>query len=310
MNPTPGRAGSRSLWRGPALLSLLAASTLAARPASAQKVTLRWKYQQGMELVYRITNHQESYVSMGGGSTTDQTQTVRWRVTDVAPNGDATISMTTERVQIDIQGMAGNVKYDSESGEEPTDPQAKMIAALANLSYTMVVGPDGSVKSIQGMDKLRESLLAALSPEQVAMMQQIGGEMFSEESLSRMAQQNVQVFPADAVGPGDTWDRSFTMSVPMLGSMTTNTTFTLTGTEQRDGRTIAKIESTGTLTMGNDLGDTKISGGIEFDIDRGIALSSSTTTSMQMNVGAAGQQISMTMNQSLTNELVEYTAGN
>ncbi len=318
MNPAPRRArGPR--WRGPVLLSMLVAAALVAQPVAAQKVTLRWKYQAGSEMVYRVKNHQDMIASVGGAMTSDQTQTLRWKVTDVAPNGDATISMTTERVQIEMQGMGQNVKYDSDSGEPPADQQTKVAAAMAGLSYTMVVSPDGSVKSIQGIDKLREQMLAALPPEQVAMMQSVAGEMFSDETITRMAQQNVQIFPDAPVGPGDTWERSFTVSVPVLGSMTTNTTYTLGGTEQRDGRTIATISTSGTMSMGGDstsalpmtvdLGATKIDGSIDFDTDRGITVSSTMSTNMQMTIDAGGQQMTMTISQTMNTELVEFKPG-
>ena len=315
----PGPARTRPRWRGPVLLSALAAFALTAAPTAAQKVTLRWKYRAGDELVYRVRNHQDMYLSMGAANSSDQTQTMRWRVTGVSPEGDATIVMTTERVQIETQGMGGNVKYDSDSGEPPTDPTLKTAAAMAGMNYTMVVGADGSVKSIQGIDELRERMLASLPPDQVAMMQTMAGDLFTEESLTRMAQQNVQVFPGEAVAPGYTWKRSFSMPVPMLGTMTTNTTFTLTGTEQREGRTVAKIETIGDISiaadsaspvpMPMDLSDAKMSGNIDFDTDRGILDSSTTNMNMQMDVNAGGQQMSMTMSQVMTTELVEYKAG-
>jgi len=319
MSPMPGRARTRPRWRGPVLLSMLAALAPTTPPVAAQQVSLRLKYRAGDELVYRIRNHQDTYLSMGAANTSDQTQTVRWRVTEVTPDGDATISMTTERVQIEMQGMAGNVKYDSDSDEPPTDPALKAAAAMAGMNYTMVVGPDGSVKSIQGIDKLREEMLASMPPEVVAMMQTTAGDLFSEESLTRMAQQNVQIFPGEAVEPGYTWKRSFSLPMAMLGTMTTNTTLTMTGTEQREGRTIAKIETIGTVSisadssssvpMTMDLSDSKMTGSIDFDADRGIMLSSTTNMNMTMNVGAGGQQMSMTMNGVMTTELVEYEAG-
>ena len=306
----------RQGWRVPVLLSLLAACAVTAEPASAQKTSLRWKYRQGTELVYRVKNHQDMNLSMGGATSSDQIQTVRWRLVEVTPDGDATIHMTTERVQIELQGMTGTVKYDSESGEAPADPQAKMLAAMAGMSYTMVVSPGGSVKAIQGLEALREKMLGSLPPEQVAMMQSMAGELFSEESLTRMAQQNVQLFPEAAVGPGDSWKHSFTSPVPMVGSMTTNTTFTLTGTEQREGRTVAKISTTGDMVLGGestspvpmtvDIGNTKMTGSIDFDVDRGVTLSSVMTVEMQMTMTAGGQQITMGMTQTMSSELVEF----
>ena len=302
------------------LLSLVAVFAPAGSPAFAQKIALRWKYEQGSELVYRATNHQEiDMAAMGGTAVSEQIQTVRWRVVEVAPNGDATIRMTTERVQIDVQGMAGNVKYDSESGEAPADPQTRALAAMAGVSYTMGVGPDGSGKAMQGLDELREKMFASFPPEQVAMLQSMGGELFSDESMTRMAQQSVQLFPEEPVGPSDTWKSSFRTSIPMIGSMTTNMTFTVMGIERRDGRTVAKISAAGELEFGNDsatplpmtfdLGATKINGSIDFDADRGVTLASTVSTAMQMEVTAGGQQVAMGMTNRVSLELIEYVSG-
>jgi hypothetical protein len=151
------------------------------------------------------------------------------------------------------------------------------------------------------------------------MMQSMAGDMFSEESITRMAQQSVQLFPEAPVGPGDSWKSSFTTPVPMVGSMTTNTTFTLTGTEQREGRTIAKIATTGDMAFGGestspvpmtvDIGDAKMTGHIDFDADRGITVSSTMTMTMQLTVNAGGQQVGMDMTQTMSTELIEFVSG-
>ena len=308
------------LHRVPTLIGLMMAIAAAAGPASAQKQTLRWKHRPGSELVYRVANHQEmEMAAMAGSSVSEQIQTQRWRVEEVAANGDATITITTERVQLDMQGIAGNVKYDSDTDEAPANPQARILAAMKGVRFTAVIGADGTLRSVRGLAELREKVMAALPPEQAGMVQAMSGEMFSEESMGRMMQQSVQLFPAGPIGPGDTWRDSLSMPVPMLGTITTNLMFTLTGFEQREGRTVATIANTGDFVLGADassalpvtfdLGASKMTGTIDFDVDRGITLASDVMTTMQMTVGAGGQQVTMAMKQSTRLELIEYVAG-
>lgn len=301
------------------ILFAVLAVAAGANVASAQKVALRWKYVPGSEVVYRVSSRQNMEVAaMGGTSTSEQIQTLRWRVADVAANGDATIHVMTERVQLDMSGLAGDVHYDSETGAVPDQPQVRILAAMAGLGYTMVIGADGVVQSVEGMDQVRDRIFEAM-PEQAALVQSLSGDLFSDEAMARMMQQSVQLFPREPVGPSDTWRHSFSMAVPMLGTMTTNMTFTLTGIEQREGRTVAVISTDGDMVVGADstsqlpvafdMSETKMTGTIDFDVDRGLTLASRMSMTMQMTMGAGGQEMAMKSTQTTNVELVEYLPG-
>ena len=311
-----------TLRRLSAALGVWLTASLLAPPVSvsAQQVTLRWKYVAGSELVYRLVNHQEVTMPMMGGNTvSEQTQTMRWSVREVAPNGDATITVTTEHVQVEMSGPTGNVSYDSRTDEAPTVPAAQMFAAMAGLSYTMVIGSQGTVKSVQGMDQLIDEMMGALPPEAMALGQGMLGELFSEESITKMMQQSIQVFPQEPVGPGDSWQRSFSMSNPMIGGVTMNLTFTVDGIEDRDGGTVAVISSTGDMVVGEgaggqfsgmiEMGDTEITSTMNFDVDRGLTLSSTTTSKMEMTFSAAGPQMTVGTVMTSTLELIDYVSG-
>ena len=311
-----------TLRRLSAALGVWLTASLLAPPVSvsAQQVTLRWKYVAGSELVYRLVNHQEVTMPMMGGNTvSEQTQTMRWSVREVAPNGDATITVTTEHVQVEMSGPTGNVSYDSRTDEAPTVPAAQMFAAMAGLSYTMVIGSQGTVKSVQGMDQLIDEIMGALPPEAMALGQGMLGEMFSEESITNMMQQSIQVFPQEPVGPGDSWQRSFSMSNPMIGGVTMNLTFTVDGIEAQDGGTVAVISSTGDMVVGEgaggqfsgmiEMGDTEITSTMNFDVDRGLILFSTTTSNMEMTFSAAGPQMTVGTVMTSTLELMEYVSG-
>ncbi len=304
-----------------AALGVWFAASLLAPPVSvsAQQVTLRWKHVAGSELVYRIVNHQEITMPMMGGNTvSEQTQTMRWSVSEVAPNGDATITVTTEHVQVEMSGPTGNVSYDSRTDEAPTVPAAQMFAAMAGLSYTMVIGPQGTVKSVQGMDQLIDKMIGALPPKAMTLGQGIR-EMFSEENITNMMQQSIQIFPQEPVGPGDSWPHSFSMSNPMIGGVTMNLTFTVDGIEAQDGGTVAVISSTGDMVVGEgaggqfsgmiEMGDTEITSTMNFDVDRGLTLSSTTTSKIEMTISAAGPQMTIGTVTTSTLELIDYVSG-
>ena len=119
--------------------------------ASAQRVTLKSKYEEGSQLVYRVTSRQNLQMPMGLGSqTVNQIETTRWTVLSVAPDGDATITVTTEHMRMEVGGPDGTQLYDSDTDDAPATPEARMAAAMVGLTYSMVVGEDGTVRSVEG----------------------------------------------------------------------------------------------------------------------------------------------------------------
>lgn len=302
------------------LLPILALVAVPPLKASAQKIPLRWKYEPGTELVYRMTNNQQMDMgAMGGSTLSEQIQTMRWRVVEVAPDGDATVTVKTERVQVDVQNPMMSMKFDSEDDSIPDNPQARMFGAMAGMSYTIVVSPTGAVQSVQGLEELKEQVLEAMSTQGAPMLGDMFDQMFSEETLSRMMQQSIQLFPDEPVGPGDTWQSSFSMPVPMAGEATMSMEFTVTDIIERDGRAVAQIATDGELSITAspdsqlpatiDFGSTTMTGGIEFDVDRGITSSSDMRMTMQMTVAAGAQEMSFSMAQHTKLELVEYIRG-
>ena len=281
-------------------LCLGVALSVGALQTSAQQVTLRWKYEEGTELVYRMSTHTESELPMDAGtSVSEQTQTMRWSVLAVAPNGDATLRITTERVQINMKSPMLNLAYDSETDEVPDEPQAKIFSTLVGTSYRIVIGPEGTVKSVEGMDQVREAMLEAMGPEMAGMVDAMVGQMFDDETMASMMQQVVQNFPERA-GLGDTWERSSSFPNPMLGTMSTTQHFTLERIEERTGKMVAVISYSGEIQIG-DVGDSQLAGmmqlnnaatigTMEIDVDRGLLLKSTGTTTMEITIAPPGGQ--------------------
>ncbi len=283
--------------------------------APPEQVALSWKYEEGSQLVYRVITSTESVLPRGQGTTvTTQTQTRRLTVQSVAVNGDATIAVT--------------------------------IGDVPEPDFSMVVGADGRVKSIEGMEQLFGAPPSDAPPEAQAMM----AAMFNEELMTSLAQQNLQILPRDTVGPDDSWQDSVSVML-VMGPVNTNVTFLLDGIERRDGRTVALVSSTGEVpselsgalgdalgAMGDALSDAPgtadgpealgdamgvmvgvmemmdidvetMTGTYTFDVDRGVTLTSTTTTAMTMTMPAAGQPMITQMTMTVSLELMEYVPG-
>lgn len=298
-----------------AIWTILAMSTPA--PVSAQEIMLKWGFQEGSQVVMQMTNRME--MSMPGGFSTqvmDQTVRMRQTVQSVDLSGDATLMVTTEHMRMEGIGPAGNQLYDSDTGDIPSDPAILGAAAMVGQSYSMVVGPDGTVKSVQGIEELVEAMRTSFPPEVAPMLD----EMFSADILIEIAQQGMQILPTDPISPGDSWQTSFTMPNPLLGEVTNNLTFVLDQVGERDGKTIALLSSTGEivadapdglegLPMEMDV-DAEMTGSLIFELDRGLVLSSITTNEMTMTMsGPNGASMTMPMTTVTSLELVEYIPG-
>ena len=281
---------------------------------SAQEIMLKWGFVEGSEQVLQLTNRMEISMPIGFASQVmDQSIRMRQTVQSVESNGDATVMVTTEHIRMEGVGPGGDQLYDSDSGDIPTDPAILGAAAMVGQDYSMVVGADGTVKSIQGLEELIESMRGSFPPDVAPML----GEMFNAQTLTEIAQQGVQILPTDPISPGGSWQMSFTMPNPLLGEVINTLTFILDGIEERDGRTVALLSSTGEiatdtpedlagLPMEMDV-DAEMTGFLIFDVDRGLVLSSSTTTEMTMTMsGPDGSSMTMPMTTTGSLELLEY----
>ena len=297
---------------------LLAIWTILAMPipalVSAQEIMLKWGFVEGSEQVLQLTNRMEISMPIGFASQVmDQSIRMRQAVQSVESNGDATVMVTTEHIRMEGVGPGGDQLYDSDSGDIPTDPAILGAAAMVGQDYSMVVGADGTVKSIQGIEELIDSMRGSFPPDVAPML----GEMFNAQTLTEIAQQGVQILPTDPISPGGSWQMSFTMPNPLLGEVINTLTFILDGIEERDGRTVALLSSTGEivadtpedlagLPMEMDV-DAEMTGFLIFDVDRGLVLSSSTTTEMTMTMsGPDGSSMTMPMTTTGSLELLEY----
>jgi hypothetical protein len=215
--------------------------------ASAQPVTLRYKWTKGDDIRYRVTQQTTATVSgLPGGMgsmnvETTITQIIRGIVEDVAADGTATIKQVYESFKMEMNSPMANMAIDSANKDAAGpggNPMNNMLSAIVGESFVTVIGPTGVVQKVEGIDRLMEKMLKNIpqTPASAAALNSMKSG-FSDEAMKQMFGQGFSQFPDRPLKVGDTWSRDSTLANPMLGQQTTSTTATLTGV---DGQ-LAKI---------------------------------------------------------------------
>jgi hypothetical protein len=247
---------------------------------------------QGMEIETHV--EQSSTTSLAAGKRRD--------------DGGLPVTSKIEAFKASVSLPGGlSVDYDSANPDAaPDDPMLKPILdafkASADVEYTFVVGKNGEIAAVEGLEKVREKFEAS-NPETAEMVK----ERFQPESMKKALGDEMNILPDTLVRPGDSWTRSQTQQMGMGQSLTFETKYTYEGTVEKDGKTLDKItvKSTGVKyaqdpsaggparVVGSDLKVESSDGQILFDRAAGREVESRQSTRMvgPLTLEVMGQQI-------------------
>jgi hypothetical protein len=200
----------------------------------SDEVTLAYKWKAGDKIGYETTT--EQIMSMGGmpgmgdmKSTSKQVMTNLVETVSIEADGVATIKNGVTRFRLDMDApMMGKKSLDSDKAEDRAEPEAAMYMAMVGRSYTVVLEPDGDVRDVTGFEEIVDAVMKnadAGNPMQADMMK----EMMSKDFFKQMMETQYKMLPDKPVKEGDSWERSTTMTIPMIGSMTTTGRYVLKG---------------------------------------------------------------------------------
>jgi Family of unknown function (DUF6263) len=315
-------------------VSLLAALMLAGTSLLAfrQEVTLRYRWNKGETLRYRITQHTASNISGlpgMGDITVEQTisQVFRSSTENVAQNGSTTLQQVIESAKVDFNTPMGKLAYDSANPSAAPDPQTKMLqatfSAMIGEPVTVIMDSTGTVEKVEGFTRLVEKMFKTLpqDPASAAGLNALKTSL-SDDAMRNMLGQGFAVLPARPIKPGDTWNSQLTNTNPMVGKMTTTITSTLKAIEGAGDNQVARvamklaITQDGAGAMPNPMGlVTKVGestgeGELTFDLGKGRLQRSSLHTLLPMTMtgnGPDGSPVTMQSNAKTTvsMELIE-----
>jgi hypothetical protein len=257
--------------------------------ATFGQVKLERKYKEGSSYSAESTNRIEQTLTIAGmeTETSVDTRTVTHATIgkrDVA--GMLRIQERIESLNINMGIMGQTYSFDSASpdakGSSPLEILRDVHKALAKRTTTMVLDKENRVYAIESDQDVLSSL-----PEEV---KALAKGQIDPEYLKKAANQELDSLPAEAVSPGDSWQRTEMANFGAGQIMTFQSKYTYEGTLQKEGRTLDKI-TTKVLSVDFTLQDSPLplqlkdcdlkasesEGVVLFDREQGRAVESNST---------------------------------
>jgi len=277
-------------------LLLLGLALASFAPVSAQE-KLAWKFTSGESLKYVVEQSTEMQMSIAGQKQSmqlKQTLDMDWKIGEVASSGDASMTQTIGRVQVESDGgLVGGFKYDSSESEAPTNAVAKSMAdvfsRIINKPFAVTMQPSGKIGKVDVPKELLEALAGS------------GGAM-SEDTLKQLMTQSAVTLPKDGISKGESWENVQNVDMP-VGVMTINSKLTYLGNDAKTG--FAEIEMKPTISIKGKEGSPqqitlkKSEGGgkVLFDQKAGRVAQSDVDLTMELSIKQFGQQIDQQVKQ-------------
>lgn len=229
---------------------VLAAGLALAVVSTLQAEELRWKFKQGETLDYVLQRGVEGQLSLSGAEirfTMNMIFDTSWKPVSVAADGTADVGVTIDRIQINMASpLFGKMDYDSNSSEEPQGPVwAQLKPAMTGMlggTFKLTISALGAVSDIE----LPKKLADALAEQRIGANRRqgfgIGGGGFDEKGIKEMLIKSVLPLPETA-GKDVTWTQEFENKIRRMGTQVAETTFSLAGTEEQDGKLLTKIQA-------------------------------------------------------------------
>jgi len=199
------------------ILVVMAMVVLAAGQAKAvNKVLYRLNLKKGQKYYLKMTTEQNvTQTFMGKEQRTEQTITMgtNFDIKDVDAKGNAWVQYTYKLAKLRQKGPMGEIVFDSSKTDVNIPLQAQGFAALLGESFSLKLTPDGKVEEIKGLDKMRSNIEKKLPPGPMRQGLMAGLERFvSKKAIKELTESSMGIYPSKAVGVGDSWSKTVTLS--------------------------------------------------------------------------------------------------
>jgi hypothetical protein len=294
----------------------LKADAAASSPAS-QKVSFRRTWQSGNYLMSIHTDMAQTIKSAGDQQQKQNIKNdVEMALQVAKPNaqGDLVIGMEYKRFVMKVQSEGMAMAYDSNDPPEKQDPNLKAIyGPMLGAQLELVQGPDGTIKSASGLDKMWDKLIQENKNDpQMAQTLEAMKKQMGDDMLKQMISPSAQSLPARPVAVGESWSNDIRIAVPVLGPAQLQMKSTLKEVQPGPPQ-LAMVEFAGTLKTDQPTTaafgpaqitinkmDMKISGATRFNLQTGMPQENKTSQSGSIEMivqGPQGQSQSITMEQ-------------
>jgi len=217
---------------------------------------------------------------------------------------EITVQFTYREVVYIITSPMMKMGYDSKNPiENPSEMDkilGKMFSKMIDQSLVAVIEPDGTIKSVTGMDAVAENMVKAIAEDgqlsgqvMAAQLSEQMKQQFNDDAMKISFQHSFKIYPANAVKAGDSWNEESAMSVNNMNT-TYITKYTLK--EVKNNMATVAVESVVAMdpgaTMEGKLDGTQ-NGTILVDVKTGLPVTNDITMNIKGNVKTQGMDIEM-----------------
>ena len=293
---------------GPSRLFLLATMLAGlAVPASAEEL-LQWKLSSGESLEYRLQSQTVTQSQVSGFESTSsmvQTMQMAWDVETKTANNSYVVGQTINRIRVEVSPNSKDTfTFDSGLNSVPDNNIVRSLGTafrrLIDQKFVVTMAATGEVKDVVIPQELRKTLqtVAAANPAAI-----------NEEKLKEMMSQASVILPEIPIVEGHTWQNEQSVDLG-FSVLEIRPQMTYKGLND-DGHAVIKYVPKVTLTA-NDRADIKMSlndsrgtGTVVFDLDRGRVLQMELRLTMKMQTELNGRQTTQTTEMTTRMQLVE-----
>lgn len=305
----------RSLFPRLVLTAFVAAlaggSSLAADPDAVELIP---KWPVGKRLLTRITVEQNQRIQGLGPQPVSQQitqeQEIAVDVLRVTDQKETELEARFQAMKLQMRmGGAQVLSYDSKKrGYGQVNPVAEAMDRLLEARLKLVADQKGRITKVEGIQELLNSV------ETGGMAGQMLRSMFNEDAVKQMGMLP-QGLPYRKVQRGESWTTETSMSAGPAGTIKVQMQHTFDGWETRGGIRCACITYSGTISSGApeaasnsqlsfEIQGGRIQGTTWFDPESGFVREGTSDTYMKLNISAGNRQMSIDLNQKVTNKLV------
>lgn len=209
-------------------------------------------------------------------------------------NNETKVGYTYKEIVFEMSSAMLNMKYDSKNpvSASPMDEMmGKVLGAMLNEQFEAVVLPDGSVKSVTGMEKILEKMNASLgSNPQAAMVTESIKQQFSNEAMKSTFEQSLKIYPKGPVKANDSWEVNQSIG-NMMGAMDIASTYQLKSVKAKE----ALVEVTSSLAVMDGQLEGTQKGSITLNLKDGMISTSEVKQEMAGQVSANGMEVKLSI---------------
>lgn len=155
------------------------------------------------------TDQTTSQTVMGQEQTAHQVMSmgIRYDV-EKASAGQTRIHISYESIRLKVSTPMASFTYDSSDTTTAVPTGAQMFAALVGHGYTVVMGPDGSGRHVEGWDSLMDGMLQAMDLPPGVTKEDVRATLedtFGDDFMSNIMRAAVTTVPPKIGSVGDSW---------------------------------------------------------------------------------------------------------